>query len=168
MDNNHQLVTQAVDFLAPPDRFVSSSHLYGRLHRYQLLLRKFWWIPGLVLVVVLGPVYLFTRGLPPAYTSKARMWLTGRLNINEGRLYTEELIDYLSTQTELLQSSTIQQRALARLRDEFPKDFLAVTVSGSRRSSGPLRKIARFVKSLAGVETTGTNATEVVSPFKLK
>ena len=132
MNNNQQLTPPVVDFLATSDRFVSSSRLHGRLHRYQLLLRRWWWLVSLILLMVVAPVYLFTVQLPPAYQSKARMWLTGRLNLNEGRLYTEELVDYLSTQAELLRSSTIQQRALAKLRRDFTNDFTTAAAGGSR------------------------------------
>ena len=86
MDNHHQLVTPAVDLLAPSNRFVSSSRLHGRLHRYQLLLRRFWWVIGLILILVLAPVYFYTKESPPAYRSKASLWLTGRINIGEGRI----------------------------------------------------------------------------------
>src|SRR6266404_2872664 len=110
MDKDYQLVTPAIDRLAPPDRFASSSRLRGRFQRYQILLGRYWWVIALIVVFVLGPVYLITAELPLTYRSRARLWLTGRLNINEGRLYTEELIDYLATQTEVLRSSAVQQR----------------------------------------------------------
>src|SRR5262249_12516147 len=111
MDKNQQPITPTIDLLAPADRFATSSRLYGRLQRYRVVVLRFLWVVGLILVFVLGPVYLFTRELPPAYVSRGRMWLTGRLNLSEGRLYTEELIDYLSTQSELVRSSTVQRRA---------------------------------------------------------
>src|SRR5262252_9702189 len=100
MDKHQQLTTPTIDLLAPSDRFAASSRLHGRLQRYRVLLRRYWWVIGLIVVFVLGPVYLVTREMPPAYRSKARMWLTGKINLSEGRLYTEELIDYLSTQSE--------------------------------------------------------------------
>src|SRR5215469_5764026 len=133
MENNHQLTTPTIDLSAPFDRFASTVHLHGRLQRYRLLMRRYWWVIGLILAFVLVPVYLFTAELPPTYKSKARLWLTGRLNINEGRLYTEELIDYLATQSELLRSSTLQQRALAKLRTQYTNGFAAATSLKTRR-----------------------------------
>src|SRR6266496_4490769 len=118
MNNNHQSNTPAVDLFAPANRFVSASRLYGRLHRWWLLLGRYWWVIVMILVLVLGPVAFLTFNSPPAYESKARMWLTGKLDIYEGRLYTEELINYLGTQAELLRSPAIQGAALARLRTE--------------------------------------------------
>ncbi len=168
MENNHQLVTRSIDLLAPPNRFVSSSRLYGRLHRWQLLIRRFWWLVGLILVLVLAPVYLYTSRTPPEFQSKARLWLAGKLNLSEGRLYTEELIDYLATQCEVLSSPTLQQRALARLRSHFKNDLSAV-VAKSRKPAFPLvHNITTFLKGLAGLDTGGTNAPSETIPFAVK
>src|SRR5882762_5114785 len=51
MESNTQLTTPAVDLLVPADRFVSVSRLYGRLHRWQLLLGRYWWVISLIVVV---------------------------------------------------------------------------------------------------------------------
>jgi polysaccharide biosynthesis transport protein len=168
MDKNYQLITPTVDLLAPTDRFVSSSRLHGRVVRYRHLLRKFWWVILLILVSLLGPTYLFTAGLPPAYTSKAKMWLTGRLNINENRLYTEELIDYLATQIELLRSVTIQHRALVRLRGQFSNDIASPPAFDTKPGMRMAQKLKGFVKGLIGLDTVTTNAPEESIPFSLK
>src|SRR5436190_5511036 len=118
-NNNSQPDSPAVDLFSQTNRFVSASRLHGRLHRWWLLVRRYWWVNVLVLVLVLGPIGFLAWNAPPAYESKARMWLTGKLDIYEGRLYTEELINFLGTQAELLRSPAIQSGALARLRAEF-------------------------------------------------
>src|SRR2546430_15853745 len=133
MNNHNQPNTAAVDLFAPANRFVSASRLHGRLHRWWLLVRRYWWVNVLVLVLVLGPVGFLTFNSPPAYESKARMWLTGKLDIYEGRLYTEELINFLGTQTELLRSPAIQGRALARLRSELNPDLAVLLDGGGRK-----------------------------------
>ena len=168
MDNNHQLVTPAADLFAPSSRFDSSSRLFNRLHRWQLLLRRFWWVVGLILILVLTPFYLYSAGLAPAYQSKARMWLTGKLNLGEGRLYTEELVDYLATQSELLGSSTIQQRALAKLRTQFTNDFSAALSTDHKPGFRQVHKIKVWLKSLAGLALSETNVPEESMPFKVK
>src|SRR6266699_3565945 len=166
MDQNHQLTTPAMDLFAPSNRFASSSRLHGRLQRYQLVLRKFWWVIALILVCVLGPVYFYSAGLPPAYKSTARMWLTGRINLSEGRLYTEELMDYLATQTELLRSSTVQQRAMAKLRAHYTNGFPALASSRGKQGFGPVQKMRAIVKGLAGAGRT--NAPGESLPFVVK
>src|SRR5688572_8898460 len=114
------LIPQAIDLLAPTDRFQATSKLYVRLHRQQLLLRKYWWVVILVMLLVLVPAYLLTRAIPDAYQSNGRMWVRGKLDVVEGRLYTEELVNFLGTQADLLRSTTIQNRALATVKDQFP------------------------------------------------
>src|SRR2546423_12433388 len=102
MDSNRQPNTPVADLFLPADRFVSASRLYGRLHRWRLVVGRYWWVLSLILVLVLGPVCYLTVNSPPEYESKARMWLTGKLDISEDRVYTEELVNYLGTQSELL------------------------------------------------------------------
>lgn len=117
-------VSPSVDLLAPPGRFVAASRLYVNLHRYQLLLRKYWWPLAIVVVATLGPILALTLTSPRAYRSDARMWLTGKLDLSEGRLYTEELVNFLGTQADLLRSRPIQERALARVQQQLPAGSL--------------------------------------------
>jgi succinoglycan biosynthesis transport protein ExoP len=121
VDEKPQLSAPAVDLFVPSDRFVSASRLHGDLHRWRLLFGRYWWVIAAILIVGAGPVYYLTFNSPPAYESKARMWLAGKLDLREGRLYTEELINYLGTQAELLRSPAIHKRSLARLADESEK-----------------------------------------------
>lgn len=139
MEEKRQLPSPAVDLFVPADRFVSASKLYGSLHRWRLLFGRYWWVIALIMVLVVGPIAYLTLKSPPAYESKARMWLAGRMDLREGRMYTEELINYFGTQAELLRSAPVQQRALARLgvtnrqaRSEFP---FKVKISEASKSS---------------------------------
>src|SRR5207249_5415456 len=104
MNNNNHPNAAAVDLFAPADRFVSASRLYGRLHRWWLLLGRYGWGIVLILVLVLGPAGALSFNSLPAYEPKPRMCLTGRPDTSEGGLYTEELINFLGTQPELLRS----------------------------------------------------------------
>jgi capsular exopolysaccharide synthesis family protein len=149
------LVPQSVDLLAPPDRFLATSQLYVRLHRHQLLLRKHWWIVLLVLLVTLLPTWWITRATPRAYHSKARMWLTGKLDLSEGRLYTEELVNFLGTQADLLRSRAVQKRALA-----------AVQTDSNTPPFRPLPRTLDVVRGLVG-QPPGAADPEAF-PFKLK
>src|SRR5437879_7049775 len=167
MNNNNQPNAAAVDLFAPADRFVSASRLYGRLHRWWLLLRRYWWLIVLILVLGLGPAGFLSFNSPPAYESKARMWLTGKLDIYEGRLYTEELINFLGTQTELLRSPAIQGRALARLRAELNPDPVALDPGGGTQLKILNGARALYKKLFASGAATGSNAPPPF-PFDVK
>jgi capsular exopolysaccharide synthesis family protein len=153
---NNQLTTPAVDLLAPTDRFMATSRLYVRLHRHQLLLRKHWWLLLLILLLALVPAYLLTTAMPRTYQSDARMWLTGKLDLSEGRLYTEELVNFLGTQADLLRSRAIQERALATLRQQLPGKQVLKPVPG----------VLDVIRSLLSPKAAKKAAEEF--PFRLK
>ena len=114
MEENRQLPAPAVDLLAPADHFVSASKLHSRLYRWRLLFGRYWWVFAAIMALAIGPVYYFTANSSRIFESKARMWLAGKIDLREGRLYTEELINYLGTQAELLRSARIHDRALLK------------------------------------------------------
>ncbi|HEX4644492.1 MAG TPA: polysaccharide biosynthesis tyrosine autokinase [Verrucomicrobiae bacterium] len=163
-----QLSTTAVDLFAPDaSRFDSATKLYGRLHRWWLLLRKNWWAPGLIFLAVVAPVYWFTTLSGPTYESKARMWVSGKINVSESWSYTEELVNFLGTQAELLQSPTIQNRAMARLRAQSqPGSKLAGAGSASQGNFLNGAK-ALLKKWFAAGAVADTNAPPPV-PFQVK
>jgi capsular exopolysaccharide synthesis family protein len=168
MNSSPQRTTAVIDLLSPSNRFISSSRLHSRLGRCRFIGRRYWWVVALIQLVVLVPLYFFTAELPLTYRSKARLWLTGRLNLNEGRLYTEELLDYQATQAELLRSFTVRERALAKLRTRFTNDFAASPQPGNKRFWAPVHQIKAYVRALAGPGTAATNNAESDFPFSLK
>lgn len=103
-----------------PNRFSDVSRLYTRIHRYKVTLAKHWWVPLLSLVVVFAPVAFFATRAPSLFESRAKMWMTGKLNLPEGRIYSEEVSGFLATQAELLRSEAIQERALITIRKQNP------------------------------------------------
>jgi len=169
MDSNNQLVTLTVDLLAPSSRWLATSRLFGRLHRQRLLLRRYWWVGGLILVLMAVPAYYLTLESPRSFESKAKMWLACKLELNEGRLYTEELVNFLGTQVELLRSGPIQQRALARVKSQFTNAPAANFKAAGHAQFRPVQEVKdiwrRFLAA-AGVEPS-TNA-QPESPFQLK
>ena len=116
---NQALVPQSLDLMAPADRFQVASRLYVNLHRHQLLLRKYAWVLAIIALGALVPAYLITRATPQTYQSDARMWLAGKLDLSEGRLYTEELVNFLGTQADLIRSREVQERALASMQKQM-------------------------------------------------
>src|SRR5207253_8145234 len=117
------------------------------------------------LVLGLGPAGFLSFNSPPAYESKARMWLTGKLDIYEGRLYTEELINFLGTQAELLRSPAIQGRALAKLRSERN---LAVLHNGGGTQSELLHKAKALCKKLFASGSSSSSNAPPRFPFDVK
>src|SRR5260370_1055793 len=92
--NENSLNTEAVDLFTPANRFSSASVIYGRLHRWWLVLRKYWRLPTLILLAVLGPIYLYTALSGPRYESKARMWLTGKINLSGYPVSTRKFLEF--------------------------------------------------------------------------
>lgn len=104
----------------PPDRFMQAMLLHTRMHRYVRAALRWWWIPLLSLLLVGGPAVVYSTYSPALYRSQAVLWMGERLQLPEGRMYSEELSGYLGTQVELLKSGLIQDRAQARVRSQFP------------------------------------------------
>src|SRR5689334_13873877 len=154
---NNELTTPAVDLLQPTDRFMATSRLYVRLHRHQLLLRKYWWLLLLILLLSVVPAYLLTTRMPRTYQSDARMWLTGKLDLSEGRLYTEELVNFLGTQADLIRSRTVQDRALATMQNQLPS---SVSLKPAQGSLDVLRRMFGSAKTRKSLDEA--------FPFKLK
>jgi capsular exopolysaccharide synthesis family protein len=97
-----------------------ASQMLANLRRYELALRKHWWIPLLALCVALAPLTWHIYSAPPAYSSTAKVMVSGKLNVKEGQLFSEEVTGFLGTQVELLKSAVIFERALARLFTAHP------------------------------------------------
>jgi capsular exopolysaccharide synthesis family protein len=49
------------------------------------------------------------------------MWLGGKLDLSDGHLYTEELVNYLGTQADLLRSRVVMDRALSHVKRQLPE-----------------------------------------------
>ena len=70
---------------------LSPAALRARLYRYNLLLRKYWWLPVLLLsgsLLVQGVRYFLGE---PMYVSAGRMMVSPRIMTTEAAVYTEEL-----------------------------------------------------------------------------
>ena len=154
---NQALVPQTLDLMGPTDRFQVASRLYVSLHRHQLLVRKFAWVLLLIALGTTVPAYLITRAIPQSYQSDARMWLTGKLDLSEGRLYTEELVNFLGTQADLIRSRAVQERALASMQNQL------TNAAPLKPAPGALDVVRRMF----GSATTRKNLDESF-PFKLK
>jgi capsular exopolysaccharide synthesis family protein len=154
---NQALVPQTLDLMGPTDRFQVASRLYVTLHRHQLLLRKYAWVLLLIALGTIVPAYILTRETPQTFQSNARMWLTGKLDLSEGRLYTEELVNFLGTQADLIRSRAVQDRALATMLNQV------TNAAPLKPAHGPLD----VLRGMFGSAKTRKNLDEAF-PFKLK
>ena len=86
-----------------------------RIQRLWIFLLKLWWVPVLTSCLSLAAAVCYAIWMPPTYVSRARMWETVKLHLPEGSLFSEDMQNFLGTQTELLQSGPLRALALARL-----------------------------------------------------
>lgn len=109
--------------LAPAgiDRVSRSARFHSRLHRYQSLARRLWWVPTLTAVLALSIKVLILWYAPTKYTSVGQMIVSIKLSIPEGSIYTEELSNFLGTQVALMQSGAVRNRATAALQRDRPE-----------------------------------------------
>jgi polysaccharide biosynthesis transport protein len=163
----NRLNTKAVDLFSPANRFLSASKIYALLHRWWLLLRRYWWLPAAICLAVIGPMYLYTAHTGPVYESRGRMWVTGKINVSEDYGYTEQLVDFLGTQVALLSSPAIQRRAMARLQAGSGSNPAPVNVQVRPQTKILAGTRALWHRWFASGAAPGTNAPPPI-PFDVK
>src|SRR3954447_7600734 len=82
-----------------------------RLHRYKALPLRRWWIPVLTICLGLFVEAFLTYQTPPQFYSAAKMILTGKLNIAQNAVYTEDTVNFYGTQIQLMQSAEVKREA---------------------------------------------------------
>src|SRR3954466_8306433 len=97
------------------------------LYRYALVLKRRWWVAFLTTAIGLAIGGWFASRLPPSFLSQARMMVSGKMNIQEGIVYSEELSNFFGTQMELMQSGEVQIKAMERVEVAQP-DLQAMPV----------------------------------------
>jgi capsular exopolysaccharide synthesis family protein len=101
-------------------RSAAKAHFVARLHRYRDLLIRKWWVlvVGLAAGCAVEAAIWFLE--PPSFVSYGRMIVSIKLAIPEGSVYNEELSNFLGTQTALMQSGVVVNRARARVAAQEP------------------------------------------------
>ncbi|MFO1499934.1 MAG: polysaccharide biosynthesis tyrosine autokinase [Verrucomicrobiota bacterium] len=126
-----------------------------QLPRYVKYIKRLWWVPVLTLAVALSAAAVLVTLQPPAFKSKARLLVTGKMNIKDNATtWTEELQFFFGTQVELLQSDKIEDAAKVRVQTMNPN--LAPSPVALRVSQTP--KSAMFVLEAKGSEPAYTQA----------
>ena len=95
--------------------------LRTRLVRFRRLLASHWWIPFFTTSLGLAVAAWITFQEKAVFVSTGRMMVSGRINIQEGAVYTEELANFFGTQIEIMKSSEVRNRALQRLAAMEPQ-----------------------------------------------
>jgi len=86
------------------------------LYRYMLVFKRRWWVAFLTMSIGLAVAGWYAGQMPPSYRSDARMMVSGKITLQEGATYSEELGNFFGTQMELMQSGEVRTRALARVQ----------------------------------------------------
>src|SRR6266581_8953950 len=98
-----------------------STAFFTRIYRYKSLLLRRWWI--LLLTICCG---LFVEAwlifqTPPSFQSTSKMMMAGKLNINQGPVYSEDNVNFYGTQIQLMQSAEVRRAAAALVRSTNPE-----------------------------------------------
>jgi len=96
------------------DQHVWRARFFTRFQRYKTLLIGKWWVPVVCLVLGVAAMLAIHKFQKPVFTSVGRMIVSIKLSLPEGSVYTEELSNFLGTQSALMQSDAVLQRAYTR------------------------------------------------------
>jgi len=120
----------------------------ARALRLRRVCARFWWIPFFTTAAGLAVASWLIFQQRVVYVSSGRMMVSGRINLQEGAVFSEELANFFGTQTELMKSSEVRTRAMNRLATMEPQlQPVPVTLSVSQ-----LPQTSIFVLSTTGLE----------------
>ncbi|MBI1177178.1 polysaccharide biosynthesis tyrosine autokinase [bacterium] len=88
-----------------------------RVRRFLVFLRRYWWIPGLTLLLGLAGEAAYVKYKAPKFVSMSSMVETVKIRLPEGSLFSDDMDNFLGTLSEILQSGTLRDLTLQRLRD---------------------------------------------------
>ncbi len=102
------------------DRVQRTERFHSRLYRYQLLLRRLWWVVASTIALGVLAKLIMVELAPTQYVSTGQMIVSIRLTLPEGSVYTEEWSNFLGTQMSLMQNAAVRSRATAALEKDRP------------------------------------------------
>jgi len=94
--------------------------LHTKIYRYRALLRKYWWLVLFTTCAGLAVSAWQVASRQVEYVSTGRMMVSGKINLQEGATYAEEMNFFMNTQRELMQDEAVRQRAEERVRVTSP------------------------------------------------
>jgi capsular exopolysaccharide synthesis family protein len=99
----------------PPEAGHSAAPKF-RLQKFLLFLTKYWWVPTATVLVSLAVSAALVLHKPASFVSRGSMWETVKLRLPEGDLFSEDVANFVGTQSDLLQSAMLRNRVLNTLR----------------------------------------------------
>ncbi len=73
-----------------------------RLHKFLRFLLRYWWVPTLVLLLSVATAVYYARQQPLIFVSTGSMWQTAKLRLPETSLFSDDMENFLGTQSDLL------------------------------------------------------------------
>ncbi len=92
-----------------------------RLHRYKALLLRRWWIPLLTICLGVFVQAWLIYQTPPSFMSLSKMMMSGKVNLAQTAVYSEDSMNFYGTQIQLMQSAEVRRSAEALVRATHPE-----------------------------------------------
>lgn len=121
-----------------PSPSTAEAAVAARLRRIVLFLRRKWWIPALVMLLSVAGQAAWVLTQPESNTAVSRMWVGGKVRLQESSLFSEEWQNFFGTQTELMQSEKIRRRVLQQMKGRAAEGGMApirIEVSQPRKTT---------------------------------
>jgi succinoglycan biosynthesis transport protein ExoP len=87
----------------------------ARATHFRRVLRSYWWVLFFTTAAGLAIAAWLIFRQQTVYVSSGRMMVSGRINLQSGAIFSEELANFFGTQVELMKSSEVRLRAVNRL-----------------------------------------------------
>ncbi len=95
--------------------------LHTKAYRYRALLRKYWWLVLFTTAAGLAFGAWKTASQKIVFVSTGKLMVSGKINISESAVYSEEMNLFLTTQREMMQDEAVRQRAEKRVATQYPE-----------------------------------------------
>src|ERR1700756_3970998 len=116
--------------------------------RFGRLFAKFWWITLFTTAAGLAVASWLVFRQKEIFVSTGRMMVSGRINIQQGASFSEELANFFGTQVELMKSAEVREKAASQLAAREPQlQVVPVSLAVSQ-----LPQTSIFVLSTTGSE----------------
>ena len=89
--------------------------------RFWRLFGKFWWITLFTTAAGLAVASWLVFQQKEVFVSTGRMMVSGRINIQQGASFSEELANFFGTQVELMKSAEVREKATSQLAAREPQ-----------------------------------------------